>query len=494
MDADKIPLHRLITFKNFRSQRNSVLDYRVSLLLITLCGASLRWRGVFHNSFFADEALYAFWARSIYSGRDRFLTDLLVDKPPLTFLFQAISFGLFEPHEWSARLPNTIASILLIPLIAHLASLLWVNRWCGILAAIVVALSPYAIQFSGSAYTDPLYVTLATASLLLSFRNRWLLSGVLFGLALTAKYHAVFFLPLFLLSPPDVGTRLAVSLRRGMRLWGMGCGSVVGLLVCWWLVAQFDGGWRSGGDVVLLTSLRPSYLWEIMPRLREWYRVSGFFMGVWGWLLFILVSFGLLWRGSRRSVGLFLYLLGYILLFWLSSIPTHDRYYFPVLIMVALGVARLGMGTAWRGTAWDTASRVPTVVLVVVMVWGAWGARGGMYDVGATTRADDGAAELAVLLDDEPYGTVLYDHWYSWQWRYHLFDSRVYMLWIPSPEVLVEDLDQFWDEEDARYFVYKWDMGAEYVRALESAGYDLVTIDQRSGDQAMVLVKIERNE
>ena len=64
-----------------------------------------------------DEALFATWGRVIASGRDPFLIGVLVDKPPLLFYLQAISFGLLgQDQVFAARVPNLVAGILLIPI------------------------------------------------------------------------------------------------------------------------------------------------------------------------------------------------------------------------------------------------------------------------------------------------------------------------------------------------------------------------------------------
>ena len=80
-----------------------------------LLGAALRLRGLFANTFHADEALFASWARLIAVWRDPLLLTQPVDKPPLLFYSQALFYPLFGPVEWAARLPSLLASLLLIP-------------------------------------------------------------------------------------------------------------------------------------------------------------------------------------------------------------------------------------------------------------------------------------------------------------------------------------------------------------------------------------------
>ena len=127
----------------------------------------MRYRGVFANTFHADEALFSMWARYIAVWRDPLLFDVPtpVDKPPLLFYIQALFYPLQGPVEWAARLPNFFASIFLIPLVGRIANQLTNgNRLSALIAAAFVAFSPLAIQFSATAFTDPLLTFFLTVA------------------------------------------------------------------------------------------------------------------------------------------------------------------------------------------------------------------------------------------------------------------------------------------------------------------------------------------
>ena len=96
------------------NDRLPITDYRLRLVFITWLTAVLRLPSLFANSFHADEALFASWARLIAVWRDPLLQTVAVDKPPLLFYLQAFFFPLQGPVEWAARLPNLIASIILV--------------------------------------------------------------------------------------------------------------------------------------------------------------------------------------------------------------------------------------------------------------------------------------------------------------------------------------------------------------------------------------------
>jgi hypothetical protein len=98
----------------------------------------------------------------------------------------------------------------------------------------------------------------------------------------------------------------------------------------------------------------------------------------------------------------------------------------------------------------------------------------GELPIGGRPDADGGIAEASILLRQQPPGTVLYDHWYSWQWRYHLFDSNVYISWFPDPQSLADDLQAFGSNDDARFVALPNTAEALPVfRAVRTAGFDL---------------------
>jgi hypothetical protein len=116
-------------------------------------------------------------------------------------------------------------------------------------------------------------------------------------------------------------------------------------------------------------------------------------------------------------------------------------------------------------------------VLVILLLGGAWGARNGRYPIGGQRNADQGAAVVAEILADSPYGTVLYDHWYSWQWRYQLFDKPVYASWQPNPAALADELAVFGADGHRHYLVLPDSVAARpFMRAVDSTGFRLQPI------------------
>lgn len=458
-------------------------------------GAALRFRSLFANRFHADEALFASWAREISAWFDPLLANQAVDKPPLLFYLQALGYTALGPAEWAARLPNLVASILAIALTGLLGWRLYRDPLAAVLPATGLALAPLAIQFSSTAFTDPLLMfwVLAAAALATgpaettqtSGGRAAVSSGLCFGLAAATKHQAWLFLPLVLALGFTSGWG-----RAQWRYWLMGLGPVLIVLLVWQVARGEVAGllsqqWSNVGG------LRLAWSWELLPRLQS-------YAGLWqlslGSLSLVVFAGGLVTAAAPAGPGtwdrarqidaiLLLFLAGYFLLHWAWAAPVWDRYLLPVLplLLIVAGRGVAVIAARWRhleATRRQPMLRyLPPLLLAAMLVWqlpASVAARQGEFPLGGRSDADDGAAAAARLLYDEPYGTVLYDNWYSWHWRYQLFNRRVYVSWFPHPAALLEDLAVFSEGDGARFIALPAsDVALPVSRALAAAGYGL---------------------
>lgn len=483
-----------------------------------LCGivwlaAALRLPPLFANTFHADEALFATWARLIAGWQDPLLVSQQVDKPPLLFYLQALFYPLLGPVEWAARLPSFIASLLLIPLVAILAWRLYRDELTALVASLLVAMSPYAVQFSATAFIDPMFITLIVASLasmvqpkakaaagmMGPYRGSDRTAGLLFGLAVATKFQAWLFLPLV--------AAMALLMRwrpAEMKRWISGFLPILFALLLW--EAFHAGGFRLWpAQYANFGGLRPVWSWDVWPRFQQLLHMARWLIAPSAYLV-LLALFPLLgWRASRRWRGpdlvWILFLAGYFLAHWLVAVPLWDRYLLPAVPILALLLARSTaafvrtLGTApvrppiltGRTSKSNDTRRLmgirPALVYIIVALAlllqlpAGLAARQSEYPIGGRPSADHGAALVAGSLYNAPYGTVLYDHWYSWQWRYQLLNRRVHVSWFPHPEALVEDLLVFADEASARYVALPRTPAALPVkRAIAQAGFGLRTL------------------
>lgn len=497
---------------------------KIGLLILVLIAATLRFRGLFANSFHADEALFATWARLIAVWRDPLLTGQLVDKPPLLFYIQALFYPLFGPAELAARMPNIIASLLLTPITGVLTWRIFKSSSVAIIAAAIVSISPLLIQFSATAFTDPLLSALALTSLLLASRTmtldnpgrpvscnqgrRWaVLSGIFFGLAIATKYQALLILPLL------VAFLYLLRWKRDLWLrWLAGVLAIFLLIVIWDMLRAGSPN-ILGSQISSYGGLRLSWSWEVWSRLETW-------AGQWRYLLgaaplatmvlvlampfFIYVTY-LADEFSAYDQLLAVFVLGYFLVHWIVAVPIWDRY----LVLAAPYFSILAARMLWRAYRYVKKTKrrpsfrqrfvygavlIVLVMLLVIQMPDIVSSYRGELLVGGQPDADGGIAHVAEFLNQQPPGTVLYDHWSSWQWRYHLFDSNVFVSWFPSPQSLLEDLRVFGDEDDLRFVVVPKTLEAvPVIRELENAGFLLMQVSeepQSSGNIAIELYKI----
>lgn len=446
------------------------------ILFLTGLAFALRLPGLFANTFTTDEALFSSWGRLI-GGGDPLLASQLVDKPPFLFYCQALFYAVLgSPAGWVARLPNVVASILLVPLVGRLSYQLYGDEMAAVGGVILVALSPFAIQFSASAFTDPLMVALGVASLVAMLARRPVPAGLLFGLALATKYQAAFFLPLSLL----LGMRAA---WRGGE-WGRWLGAVgaIGLVVGLWQLARPGQSpllvlqWAQYGGTRLIWS------WELGPRLQGWATLLTYFTGS----ALLAIPLFLLPLHPRNDRLWLVWLVGYVGFHWLLAIPVWDRYLLPAVPILAIAAGR-GLSLLGKGHL------AYPVLLGLLLGLGrpALLAQNGAWPIGARPIADGGASEIASLLAEAPYGTVLYDHWYSWQWRYYFLHKGVYVSWFYDPAGLVNDLQLFYDSSQARYVVLPNSAESRPVTfALQQAGFSLNLVHRAA---EMSLYRLSRN-
>ncbi len=493
--------------------------WRWALVGLVWLAFFLRLRGLFANTFYADEALFASWARLIAVWRDPLLAMQAVDKPPLLFYLQAMFYPLLGPVEWAARLPNFIVSLLLVPLtavfvlrIAYCVSersyAIRHTQYAALLAAAVVAFSPLAVQFSATAFTDPLLTFWLMASLTAvaaSCLPMWgetarrngvllaqgdtapsrpyassphpslphlLISSFFFSLALATKYQALLFLPLIF----GLGWLWG---WRGRQWLGWLVGLLPGLaLVGWWEWARAGTFSLWSAQVSNYGGVRLAWSWELWPRLGDWAALWGTAVPLYLFPFILLLILALFLRGwwandadGRIDILLSLFTLGYFLLHWFLAVPVWDRYLLPILPIAAVLIGR-GLSRDW-GLPRNLQVAV-SLLFVIVLLFAALPARYGRYPVGGQAAADQGAGAIAQYLADAPYGTVLYDHWYSWQWRYHLFDKRVYVSWFPHGAVLAENLQAFGRDGNPRYVALPDTAVSQPIqRATREAGFQL---------------------
>ncbi len=420
------------------------------ILLILLTGITLRLHLLARDERLQpDEALFSTFARAAALIGDWFFPGPL-DKPPLALYANALAQVVVGEGEFAARLPSTLASILLMPTVYALAWALYRQRATALYALALTAWSPLLLTYSATAYTDLPMLLGITLALLLLARGRWGHSGIWLGLGLAAKLQALLYLPLL------IGLGWAqgrLNTRHALR-FGVGFGAITLLLLIWDRL-------RPGLSVFTLAAQHnnPAQLVnpaEMLPRLSALSQHAQYLFGP-PWLTVILLL-ALIWRLSARrpatriDLCLGLYVLGYGLLHWLLAFDTYERYLLPLLPPLILLVARA-----------LSLLRVRFLLLLALLMLTSGPAREDAYS---------GIDMVAAYLNATPVATVIYDHWLNWELGYYLgqwHDKR--MVYYPTPESLVDDALRL-DEIGPRYLPVPVGVEVEpWLDALRQAGF-----------------------
>lgn len=188
--------------------------YNGILFIILIIATVLRfWQlGLVPSSPDWDEAALGYNAYSILkTGRDEYGTLLPVTlrsfddyKPPLYAYLAIPAIRIFGLDTWVVRLPSAIMGIFAVLGTYVLVYELFKKREISLLAAFLLAISPWSIQFSRIAFEANTGVTLNIWALICFFKGlkspKWLImSVVLFGLGLYAYHSERIFLPILMI-------------------------------------------------------------------------------------------------------------------------------------------------------------------------------------------------------------------------------------------------------------------------------------------------------
>ncbi len=472
------------------------------LVAFVLVAWALRLPPTLDNRFHADEALYGYWGLLIGRGQDPWLASVPVYKPPLLPYLVAGAQALLGNSEFAVRFCGLAAGLLMVPLVAALARSLYRERWTATTAAIGIALSPFAILFSATAFTDPVMVTLGLAACVAAVRGRPGWAGVLAGLACATKQTGLVWLPLVGVIQITKSQHLKPLLRT-VGCWAL----IVGAMFAWDTVRVTQGAesfWRLG--VSGYGGLRLIWPHELGARLRGWLDLARYFFSspiLNGTLLVGLPV--LVWTGITRhrytqesltDVILVSFSLIYFLFHWLWAFPVWDRYLLPLVPIAAILLSRIiNLAISYPKLATRHSQlAIRHSLLVILLTFPAWNAMHSRYPVGGDHWAYDGIDQAAAFLSDSSEGTVVYQHWLGWHYAYHLFDAPVYLAYWPTPAWLARDVQAFGTREP-RYITFpSWEPPARAEHALAGVGYGLepvLTTTRRDGTRSFTVYHIQ---
>jgi hypothetical protein len=466
------------------------------LALVVAVAALLRVSLIGTNRFHGDEALYSHWGLLIASGQDLFLRKgVIVDKPPVFLYTLALFFRLFGPTEIAARLPNVISSLVSIAIVYHIALTLS-NRRVALLSTVFMALSPFDVQFAPTAFTDPLMVCLALASLLLALKRRHLWAGLTMGLAVMTKPTALLFVPLllfFIAVPFGSGWR---GKHLGLALLRVGLGflAVCLAVVCWDVVIRVNcvnfltaSASRYGGLHVVAPD-------RVVPRLQGWLRQLHYLTGsrILDTVLLlgtpVLLAWGL-WRRARSSAWLMdwawtAFLLYFVAIHTALSFSVWDRYMLGLVPAAAILLARVVLLPL--DLLSDRAGRSERTTVVYLILLGVFlfvvlaaptqvAARYG-FPIGGDHGAFQGIDDVAdYFRANAPPGSIVFHKWLAWHYSFYMFDLPLEYYWYPDHDFVLDSAEKTPDLN--KYVVFpSWTSEDELREVLNGGGWGLTEL------------------
>lgn len=219
------------------------------LLTISLLAISFRfWQlGSVPPSPDWDEAALGYNAYSILkTGRDEYGTFLPLSlrsfddyKPPLYMYLTIPSVAFFGLETWAVRLPSAIMGVVAVVGTYFLIIELLKSKSIALLSAMLLAISPWHVQFSRIAFEANIGVTLniwAVWAFLKGIRHGKFLgfSAFLFGVSLYAYHSERIFVPLLLFIVIIVYRRELLRMRRAI-----GIAMIIGMLTVVPLISVF---------------------------------------------------------------------------------------------------------------------------------------------------------------------------------------------------------------------------------------------------------------
>ena len=228
-----------------------------------------------------------------------------LEKPPLLYWMEVVSFSMFGFGEWQARLPNAFLALLLAAAVGLFAAKM-VRRRLGFMVFLILTTSLLYVGYSRAASTDlPLTAafTLSMISGFLAIRYesvRWaLICGGALGFAVLAKG----FVAIVLFG----GCVLLYLLVQNDLPWLGRLGLVVAVS-CFLVAGPWLGlAWMANGENFLITFLVNHHLARYVSDLHHhsqpfWYYLPVLLAGFFPWFTFLPAAA----EGSGKVAGSFL--------------------------------------------------------------------------------------------------------------------------------------------------------------------------------------------
>ncbi|MEY1677201.1 ArnT family glycosyltransferase [Gordonia sp. ABKF26] len=224
--------------ENSRLERISLTLLLVGTTVAYLWNLSINgWANSFYSA--AIQAGSQSW-KAWFFGSSDMANSITVDKPPASLWIPGLSARIFGVNSWSILVPEALMGVASVALL-YLITRKYLGHWAGILAGVILAVTPVAAMMFRFDNPEALLILLMIAAVwsmmkgLEDGRWRWLiLTGVFVGFGFLTKQ-----LQVMLIVPPLAVTYLAFGPRSWLRRVGQLFAALGAMLVSagWWILA-----------------------------------------------------------------------------------------------------------------------------------------------------------------------------------------------------------------------------------------------------------------
>ena len=158
----------------------------------------------FPNKYVFDEVYHAFTAKEYLAGHKEAWEWWTKPPPGVAYewthpplakeIMTASMFLVHSANSWAWRLPGSLLGVLSVFLVYLLAVELLKNKPSALISALIFSIDGLNFVQSRVGMNDIYYVTFLLLSLLLILRNKYFLSSLFFGLAISSKWAAIYFI------------------------------------------------------------------------------------------------------------------------------------------------------------------------------------------------------------------------------------------------------------------------------------------------------------
>ncbi|NTU62417.1 MAG: hypothetical protein HGB05_03235 [Chloroflexi bacterium] len=387
----------------------------------------------------------------------------------------------------------------------------------ALIAASLLALSPFAILFAPTVFLDPMMVMFGLASLVAASRGQVGWAGILLGLSFATKVQGLFFAPLIpvfwsRLVDKETNPSVSHSLHPSIR-FVIGFAVIAASVLLWDRVRGGLPFWEQ--QAINYGGIRVIYASELAPRLTGWWSFLPYFYGPIVGLLGLIGLPVLLYRDLTRDartrpawidLWLLAYSIGFLALHWLLAFPVWDRYLLILIPIITLLFGR-SLHLVTRSVSSChlvrrffhrsiSPSLLLSIIALAILPFSVTASRSG-YPIGGDHGANDGIDQVADYLKSLPSGTVVYDHWLAWQLGYYLGDGFAYLAYFDTPAALADDLRVFAHGGD-RYVIFPArESPDKVIDAIGQVGYTLTpafATQDRFGQTSFTIYQIVKRK